>query len=515
MKNFIRMTAFALSLLMLAACSPAEKPQTDAADTTAAVAETTVAEETLDPTLRANHFDSIPETVRFNGETITCLFDGTDEYISGISQMYMFNDLLGTDNIGDAVSDAVYQRNLTTQERLNIKLVWKPSGSSAYQENRPIFQQLFMSQDASFDFILATGSTTAYVGYGQYMRDIMNIPHVDWESPWWWQKVNSDLSLDNKTRQFVIGDMLLTNLAQCSVTYFNKNMYQDIYGDPNDLYNLTLDGKFTVDKLHELAAGAYKDVNGDGAKDPEDRFGIVWTQGATSELYGMVVALGAKTYSRGEDGFIKIDMNHERNITIVEKLTALIHDTTAVSRQNLSVRNIANAFTEDKMLFSINALTYTSNVLREMESEYGILPRPKLDEAQEMYFTNVPNSGNMLSVPAYLPDNKFEIVGATLEVLNGEAHRTYMDVFWEMTIKAKYSRDAESGKCVDLIMAGLTKDVLNEYTNYNTGIIARCLVNPCVNQVDFASKYAESIEAANLNWNAALATLTGANKESK
>ena len=54
MKNFIRMTAFALSLLMLAACSPAEKPQTDAADTTAAAAETTVAEETLDPTLRAN-----------------------------------------------------------------------------------------------------------------------------------------------------------------------------------------------------------------------------------------------------------------------------------------------------------------------------------------------------------------------------------------------------------------------------------------------------------------------------
>ena len=194
MKAFIRSMALALSLLMLAACSPAENPQTDAADTTAAVAETTVAEETLDPNLRANHYDSIPETVRFNGETITCLFDGTDEYISGISQMYMFNDLLGTDNIGDSVSDAVYQRNLTTQERLNIKLVWKPSGSSAYQENRPIFLQLFMSQDASFDFILATGSTTAYVGYGQYMRDIMNIPHVDWESPWWWQKVNSDLS---------------------------------------------------------------------------------------------------------------------------------------------------------------------------------------------------------------------------------------------------------------------------------------------------------------------------------
>ena len=514
MKTIIRLTALALSLLLLAACAPAGDPQDTAADTTVEAVDTTTAEETLDPTLRANHFDSLPENLTFDGASVVCLFDGDDTFITGQTpNLWMYNDLLGTDNIGDPVSDAVWQRNLTTQERLDIKLTWRPSGYTSYNDNRPLFQQMLMSQDASFDYFLATGTTLSYVGMGQYMRDIKNIPHVDWESPWWWQKINEDLSLDGKTMQFAIGDMLMTNLAQCSVTYFNKAMYEDIYGNPDALYETTLSGKFTVDKLHELAAGAYKDVNGDGARDEGDRYGIVWTQGATSELYGMVVGCGAQTYSRGDDGMIRIDMNHQRNVTVVEKLTALLHDADAVSRQNLSVRNIATAFTENKMLFSINALTYTASILRDMEADYGILPRPKLDEEQDMYYTNVPNSGTLVSVPAYISDKKFEIVGATWEVLNGEAHRTYMDALWELTMKAKYSRDAQSGQCVDLIMAGLTKDILNEYTNYNTGIIARCLVNPVVNQVDFASKYAESIEAANLKWNESIASLIGATAE--
>ncbi len=510
MKMYARFIAGLLSLILLASCAPADDPQDTAADTTAAV-DTTTAEETLDPNLRANHFDSIPEGTKFDGASVVCLFDGDDSFITGkTANLWMYNDLLGTDSIGDPVSDAVWQRNLTTQERLDIKLTWRPSGYTSYNDNRPLFQQLLMSQDASFDFFLATGTTLSYVGMGQYMRDVKNMPHVDWESPWWWQKVNDDLSLDGKTMQFAAGDMLMTNLAMCSVTYFNKALYEDIHGNPDDLYDTTLSGKFTVDKLRELSAAAYKDVNGDGARDEGDRYGIVWTQSATSELYGMVVGCGAQTYSRGEDGMIKIDMNHERNITVVEKLTALLHDPDAVSRQNLSVRNIATAFTENKMLFSINALTYTASILRDMEADYGILPRPKLDEAQEQYFTNVPNSGTLLSVPAYISDKKFETVGATWEVLNGEAHRTYMDAFWELTMKAKYSRDAQSGKCVDLIHAGLTKDILNEYSNYNTGIIARCLVNPVVNQVDFASKYAESIEAANLKWNESIASLIGA-----
>ena len=70
MKAFIRSMAFALSLLMLAACSPAEKPQDSAEDTTAA-AESTTAEETLDPTLRANHFDAIPA----EGRACRCSLD--------------------------------------------------------------------------------------------------------------------------------------------------------------------------------------------------------------------------------------------------------------------------------------------------------------------------------------------------------------------------------------------------------------------------------------------------------
>ena len=508
MKAFIRSMAFALSLLMLAACSPAEKPQDTAEDTTAA-AETTTAEETLDPTLRANHFDAIPAEVKFGGATITCIFDCDAEAISGIPQLYIYNDLLGTDNSGDVLADAVWIRNQNTQDRLDIKLAWKPTGSYEYQVNRTIFQQLLMAQDNTFDFILSTGSSLAYVGLGQYMRDLKNMPHVDWESPWWWQQVNEDLSIDNKTMQFVAGDMIMTNLAMSGVTYFNKDMYQDIYGNPEDLYKIVLDGKWTIDKMHTLAQGAYKDVNGDGAKNEGDRFGLVWSN-SHSEVNDLVVNLQADLYTRAKDGKLEIDMDTARNVQIVEKMTAILHDEVAVNRRSLSGRNLCTAFSQGASLFNLSILNFTASVLREMEYEYGIIPNVKLDENQERYLTNVPNSGSLLSVPAYLPDNKFEIVGAALEVLNGEAHRGYMDTFWEVMMKAKYSRDAQSGQCVDIIMNGLTKNVLVEYNEYSGQITRHCFCNAAFNQTSFATAYAANIEAAKTKWAESIAMLTGA-----
>lgn len=77
-------------------------------------------------------------------------------------------------------------------------------------------------------------------------------------------------------------------------------------------------------------------------------------------------------------------------------------------------------------------------------------------------------------------------------------------------MKAKYSRDAESGKCVDIIMDSMTKNVLVEYNEYSGQITRHCFCNAAFNQTSFGSAYAANIEAAKAKWADSIAMLTGA-----
>ena len=59
-----------------------------------------------------NEFPTLPEDLRIDGETIHILYHGRDNYAD--------YDLIGTENSGDVVFDAVYSRNAKVGERLGV-----------------------------------------------------------------------------------------------------------------------------------------------------------------------------------------------------------------------------------------------------------------------------------------------------------------------------------------------------------------------------------------------------------
>jgi len=514
MKNSLKLIAGLLAAAMLLpACAQGGETQDTTAPAVTDASNVVTEETTLDPNLRANHFDALPADINFDGAAITCLFRGTMANINlngTVGSYWIHNDVLGTNNIGDIVSDAVWERNLNVAERLNIALDFVPTCGGSLDGDRAVFKNVVMTADTSYDFFLPTGNASSQSGLTPYMRDIANIPHVDWNSPWWWQFANEELSIDGKSMQFVVGDMLLTNLAQTCIMYFNKDMYIDLYGDADEVYTMVLDGKFTIDKLHELAQGAYKDTNGDGAKNEGDQFGLLWSKNATEELAGWVACLGLELYQRGDDGSLTITMDNERTITAIEKVYALLNQNEGSRRGTGAIADEAKPFSEGAGLFlAARMISATGDELRNMEQEYGLIPMPKLDEEQSQYYAGVHESGTVLCVPKSTADSKMEAIGATLEALCGEAHRTYMDAFLETAMKMKYSRDALSGQCIDLIMAGLTKSVLTEYPSYCNSIVSNCIVNPMLNNpAGFAAAFRKVGPAAEKTWAKAVADLT-------
>jgi len=304
--------------------------------------------------------------------------------------------------------------------------------------------------------------------------------------------------------------MLLTNLAQTCIMYFNKDMYTDLYGDADEVYTMVLDGKFTIDKLHELVQGAYKDANGDGAKNTGDQYGLLWSSTANEELAGWVACLDLDLYTRNEDGTLTITMDNERTITAIEKVYALMNQNEGSRFGTGAIADEAKPFSEGAGLFlAARMINATTETMRNMEQEYGLIPMPKLDEAQDKYYAGVHDSGTVLCVPKSTADSKMEAIGATLEALCGEAHRTYMDAFLETAMKMKYSRDALSGQCIDLIMEGLTKNILMEYTSYCNSIVGTCITGPMKsNPAGFAAAFRKVGPAAEKTWAKAVADLT-------
>ena len=518
MKSQKILAALLLAAMLLPACNKTTgntgTPGTSA-PVTSGSADTSTPEETTDPNARANHMDKLPADLNFNGTTIGILFRGTMSYLDGTKGGYwLVNDVCGTDNIGDIVSDAVWERNKRVEDRLGVKLDWVPTDGSSLDADKTVIRNVIMSASEEYSCLLATGNTSSGAGLNPYMRDMATIPYIDYESPWWWEFANEALSMDGKTRQFIVGDMLLTNLSQTGVTFFNKDIYRDIYGDPDELYQLTLDGGFTHDKLYELSSGAYKDANGDGVKDAGDIYGLLWSQGKSEELSHWFMGCDLDMYEL-DDGKLTITMNNDRTIAAIESIYRLMNENDGSVSSTTNLPNTTPMFSEGHALFFLQRLgTSASERLREMEQEYGILPAPKLDADQASYISYVHDSGSVLGVPKHVSDEMFAVVGATLEALCGEAHRTYIDAFLETALKMKYSRDALSGQCIDIVMNTLRKNTLMEYGQYTANIISNCLYTPAKsNPSSFAASFRKVGPAAQKTWEKAVANLqTAANQ---
>jgi hypothetical protein len=136
-----------------------------------------------------------------------------------------------------------------------------------------------------------------------------------------------------------------------------------------------------------------------------------------------------------------------------------------------------------------------------MESEYGILPYPKLDAEQEEYLNLIHDSCTNLSVLKTVPDDKFEVVGAYFECIAAESWRSVMPQFLETALKMKYSRDSMSGQVIDLLIATVAKNTLFEYGAYTSNIFSNVLANNAKNGTNnFASSYSSYLSSAQRAW---------------
>jgi hypothetical protein len=245
---------------------------------------------------------------------------------------------------------------------------------------------------------------------------------------------------------------------------FNKTLLQNLALE--DPYKLVREGKWTLDKLNEMAVAGSKDLNGDGKFNKlDDQFGLEF--GICWQTPALMYACDEITVILDQDGYPHVELDTQKKIDAYEKIYELLWGGDKTYCFNGNVPAEANhphiGIDSGRVLFCQYNL-FTCENLRAAEVEYGILPLPKYDENQKNYMTN--SWTGMYGLPINTDESKFDMIGTVMESMSALGHKEVIPVYYDILLKEKVSRDDDSRDMLDIILGGLIYDL---GINYQAG----------------------------------------------
>jgi len=302
--------------------------------------------------------------------------------------------------------------------------------------------------------------------------DVFNLPNIDLTKPWWNQGGIRDLSLVN--RLFILqGDLIILDNDAMEAMIFNKELLKD-HGLESP-YEIVKRGEWTFDKLIEMSKTVSKDLNGDGVMYiRDDMFGCI-LQSDTDISF--LVSGGEKVVAKDANDYPVITFGSERSFSIMEKLSEMMLDEENFVQLHRYYGQFgiyeeqAKMMQENRALFSWIRMRIVE-VLRGMETDFGIIPLPKLDKQQPNYVThNNPHTGAGVSIPVTASD--LERTGMILEDLCAESRYTLQPAYYEINLRGKFARDEESQEMLDIILNNTAYDIgyIYNFGNFAMSII--------------------------------------------
>ncbi len=451
MKRILAAALLIVMLFSLAACGGGSETNTPASTTAAGAADTNATESTAPAETeltRENAVSSVPD-MDLKGIVVKIGYVDKYRYIE---------DIIGEDN-GDVVQEAVYMRNLEVEEKLKIKLEPVVTETSASSTAQP-FVNAVTAGDHLYDLYNGLQCYTVKHVTKGYFYNLINDKYIDYDAPWWNMDYMKELHIGNKSRYFLFGDITNGLLRNAGCVYFNKDIMNDTFHKTaDDIYNMVFEGKWTFDMYNEYVEKVYQDVNGNGEKDKGDLFGCRGTASKSVEHYQFPAEIIVTDWDK--DGKPVIVLNNERTVQFAEKLYHLYFENPGfgglIADSEIDT-TLLQGFINNETLF-LPSWFYQATLLREMESDYGIIPYPKLDEKQENYHSLVHNGCCMFCVPITIPAERADVIGAVLEEMAVGAYKRITPAYFDTALKEKYSRDSTSSQMLEMIYA-------SAYTNF-------------------------------------------------
>lgn len=417
----------------------------DAKESTAEEQSGTVEKEEVTETIRS---DKLPER-DYEGRTFRVL-----------TAAEQWQDFYVQEQTGDVVDDAIYSRNLTVEERFHATLEYDVyngymAGMSAV---KTALSGSVLSGGGDYDLMVGSSSYVMPNIADKLLTDLNALEYLELDAPWWLRYINEEAEIGGKL-YFGAGYYGMLNIAWGVVTFFNKDIVNNY--NLEDPYTLVLDGKWTIDQMCAMCETVVTDTNGDDVYDADDDvLGIVSTN---DYICSLGISMGGVYSERNADGSIQVKSADDRIVSINEQVCAVRKSNYYYENFDASYEGLRSAFATGHSLFLIHRLEHAdSEVFRNMENGYGIIPCVKYDEEQQQYSTYV--VAECAGIPSVVSD--MEASSILLEALQYESWKTVRPAYYDVMLKQKYSSDEVSGQMLDLIFENTTCPFLYMYARF-------------------------------------------------
>ncbi|MBP5173349.1 MAG: hypothetical protein ILP01_00215 [Clostridia bacterium] len=426
------LSLFFAAAIVLSAASCAGKPDSATGDTTLPSSEAT-AESSVE--------ESTALTVDYGGETAVIL--GVSEQAK---QFYVDTDAGQT---GDMLKDALYERILHIQDRLNLKLEF------VFENGNWDHREAFISKveasvkdgSGAYDVIAAYNLNPPVMATKGLLMNLGDAPHLDFSQPWYSRDFVDTVSVGNNI-YYAINIADYGSVRQMASVMFDKSLTSVKGITDSELYAKVLDGGWTLEELLGYIDGTFAEMNGTNAPD----YGDVWgfAVGDKPRIDALFYGFGLQIVSKQPDGALAMALGDEKNQTVIETINSLLY-------RNDNVYSIDNSlygmFKANKVYFY---LTPIAIVDQKLGFDFGVLPVPKLNSDQQNYRTYISNQHEAWCIPE--GSLTYDMGTDVIELFGYEANERIAPVYFETMLKYRYSSDDGAAKVYDIIRSSVIFD---------------------------------------------------------
>lgn len=392
-------------------------------------------------------------------------------FLRGEGTTWSLKDVVSDGENGDVLNDAVFKRNIWLEDNYGFKLTVGYSADASSSE----LTTYILAGDDSYDAFFPMGRTAGAAASQGLLQNLKELNYIDLENDCWNHMFSDALEIDGKLF-YATGAITTISYDAVRLFMFNKTLLgKYMLEDP---YTLVREGKWTFDKMNEMASKVSADLNGDSQMTAEDQYGLGWQSSVGAQPF--IFGAGEKVSKMDKDGLPRFNLDSERFADIYTKIRDTIanHDVYYSGADE----DVLKMFYEERSLFFTEVLNCAKK-LRPYEVDFGLLPLAKWDEDQEEYIQYV-DAWCLSPVVVAKNNTNPDRTGFIIQAL-AEASKDYLvQPYYETVLNGKVLRDEESSEMLDIVVNNF---VLDNCDIYQWGGILTVLRDGIANGSDLSS----------------------------